>query len=229
MGNLFVQSALCFYSDMEEEIPPINIFTTAVEKLKASDPVLSDVIDAVGKCTLSRKENRYVSLIGSVVSQQLSGRAAESIFSRLSQELSGRITPENVLNLTHHQFRRSGISASKESYIRGISEKFALDRDFLSELNARPDDEVLTQLTRIRGVGVWTAQMFMIFSMNRLDILPLQDAGLRRGISKFYCSGEHPDDREIIRISEKWKPFRSVAVWYIWRGIDGEPKGPIQA
>ena len=224
-----MQSELCSYRIMVEETASRNMFTRAVEQLKASDPVLSKIIDAVGNCTLARKENRYLSLIGSVVSQQLSGRAAESIFSRLSQQLGGHITPEDVLNLTHQQFRSSGISSSKESYIRGISEKFALDRHFLSELNAMTDDEVLSQLTGIRGVGLWTAQMFMIFSLNRLDILPLQDAGLRRGISKFYFSGEPPGDREIIRISEKWKPYRSVAVWYIWRGIDGEPKGPIQA
>ena len=214
---------------MKKEMPSSNIFRCAVDQLKASDPVMSRIIDAVGECTLPKRENRYISLIGSVVSQQLSGRAADSIFRRLSCELGDRITPADVLNLTHQQFRRSGISASKESYIRGISERFALDKHFLSDLSDRLDDEVLTQLTGIRGVGIWTAQMFMIFSLNRLDILPMQDAGLRRGISKFYFNGKLPRDSEIIQISENWRPYRSIAAWYIWRGIDGEPKGSIQS
>ena len=210
-------------------MPSSNIFRCAVDQLKAFDPVISRIIDSVGECKLPKRENRYLSLIGSVVSQQLSGRAADSIFRRLSCELADRITPEDVLNLTHQQFRRSGISASKESYIRGISERFALDKHFLSDLSDKLDDEVLTQLTGIRGVGIWTAQMFMIFSLNRLDILPMQDAGLRRGISKFYFNGKLPRDSEIIQISENWRPYRSIAAWYIWRGIDGEPKGPIQS
>lgn len=206
-----------------------NIINHAIEMLKCYDPVMSEIIDAVGKCKLVKKENLYLSLIGSVLSQQLSGRVAEVIFSNLSNGLSHHITPESVLNLTHLQFRGFGISSAKESYIRGISEKFFLNSHFLSDLDTLNDNEVLSQLTAIRGVGLWTAQMFMIFSLNRLDIFPLHDVSIRRGISKLYFNGKTASDKEIIGISEKWKPYRSIAVWYIWRKMDGKPKGPIQA
>ena len=133
-----------------------------------------------------------------------------------------------MLELTGEQFRRAGISRSKEGFIRGLSEKFAGDAGFLRGIDGLPDGEVLATLTGINGIGRWTAEMFMIFSLGRLDVLPLTDAGFRRAVSRFYLNGRGANDGDILEISRKWEPYRSIAVWYLWRALDGEPKGPIQ-
>ena len=196
--------------------------------LSKSDPVMADLIADIGPCTLAKEEDYYASLLAAIINQQLSGSAADSIYGRLIREAGSRSDPNSIAGLSPEQFRRAGVSRSKEGFIRGLSSAFIKDGGFLKEVDQKNDQEVLSILTGLNGVGTWTAHMFMIFSLNRLDILPLGDAGFRRAVSKFYLEGRKPDDSEIIEISKKWAPYRSIAVWYLWRGIDSAPKGPIQ-
>lgn len=225
----FVPGLLLCTDYMQENVSESGRFSDAVMHLADSDKVLSGLIKSVGDCTLKKRDNYFLSLISAVVNQQLSGSAADSIYKKFSSTLDGEVTPEKVLNLSPEQFRKAGISKSKESFIRGISREFMKDSNFLLDVNSKSDSEVLSTLMDLRGVGEWTAQMFMIFSLNRLDVLPIGDAGFRKSVSRFYFDGEEVSDEDLLRISEKWRPYRSIAVWYLWRGIDKAPRGPIQS
>ncbi len=203
-------------------------FTSALVHLSNIDKILAERIRNVGECSLGRREDYFLSLLTAIINQQLSGSAADSIFRKFSIELGNELSPERVRKLSPSQFRKSGISKSKEDFIRRLSEKFANDKGFLSDIAGKSDSEVLSTLMELKGVGRWTAEMFMIFSLNRLDILPINDAGFRKSISKFYLDGKKATDEDILRISKNWRPYRSIAVWYLWRGVDSVPKGPIQ-
>ena len=205
-----------------------NSFNHIANHLSTSDPVMAELIKSIGECTLAKAENYYLSLLASIINQQLSGSAADSIHRRLTQEAGGELNPRNIFILSPEQFRRAGVSRSKEDFIRRLSAVFSEDVGFLNDIDQKTDDEILSILTGLKGIGPWTAHMFMIFSLNRLDVLPIGDAGFRRAVSKFYLNGARAEDPEIIKIAEKWRPYRSIAVWYLWRGIDGAPKGPIQ-
>lgn len=204
-------------------------FKNALIHLANSDKILAELIRNVGKCSLGRREDYFLSLLTAIINQQLSGSAADSIFRKFSRELGNELSPERIQNLSPIQFRKSGISNSKEDFIRRLSAKFADNKGFLSEIAGKSDSEIISTLMELKGVGRWTAEMFMIFSLNRLDILPINDAGFRKSVSKFYLDGKKATDEDILRISEKWRPYRSIAVWYLWRGVDGVPRGPIQS
>ncbi len=205
-----------------------NRFKNAVYHLSASDAVMKDMIKNIGECTLSKSENYYDSLLASIINQQLSGSAADSIYARLVREAGGDPNPHSMSMLSPDQFRRAGVSRSKEEFIRRLSAVFLEDGGFLNDIDQKTDEEILSTLTELKGIGSWTAHMFMIFSLNRMDVLPLGDAGFRRAVSRFYLNGEKAEDTEITKIAEKWRPYRSIAVWYLWRGLDSAPKGPIQ-
>ena len=193
-------------------------FQNAIDHISKSDLLMSELIYHIGECTLGKTENYYVSLLSSIISQQLSGSVADSIYRRLLSETCGEPSPRKVISLNPEQFRKAGVSKAKEEYIRRLSFEFITNESFLSNLEEKTDSEVLSILTGLKGIGRWTAQMFMIFSLNRLDILPIDDAGFRRAVSKFYFEGRPTSDEDIINISDKWKPYRSIAVWYLWRG-----------
>lgn len=200
----------------------------AIEFLRNKDEVLNKIIEKVGYCTLSRRDDYFKSLVASIINQQLSGSAADSIFSNFLKELRGKLEPERVLNLSDSQFRKVGISRAKEKYIRGLSKKFRDDNNFLAEIDELSDEDVVNRLTELNGVGRWTAEMFLMFSLNRIDVLPIGDSGFRRAVSKFYLNGKKAEDYEIINISRKWEPYKTIAVWYLWRGLDSKSLGPIQ-
>jgi DNA-3-methyladenine glycosylase II len=204
-------------------------FSEAEAHLSSSDRVLAGLIGKIGACRLGRRDDFFISLLVSIINQQLSGSAADSIFRKFLIETGDRITPDRVMGLSSESFRRSGISRSKERFIRELAQKFSHDESFLSGILDKPDPEVLSSLTALNGVGRWTAEMFMIFSLNRPDVLPLGDAGFRKSVSRFYLEGRKATDEEILEISEKWRPYRSIAVWHLWRSLDGLPRGPIQA
>lgn len=204
-------------------------YQNAISHLSKSDIIMAELIRSIGECKLGKTDNYYQSLLSSIINQQLSGTAADSIYGRLLSEVGGELIPEKVCMLSPEQFRRAGVSRSKEDFIRRLSTKFLESSDFLADIEVKTDSEVFSILTDLKGVGRWTAQMFMIFSLNRLDVLPLDDAGLRRAVSRFYMDGGPVGDLDILKISEKWRPYRSIAVWYLWRSIDSSPKGPIQS
>jgi DNA-3-methyladenine glycosylase II len=224
----YVQPLLFSFENMAELNSLSDGFEGALIHLTKSDEILAELIRNIGECTLARREDYFLSLVSAIINQQLSGAAADSIFRKFAAELGYDLTPEKVQKLSPDQFRKSGISRSKEDFIRKLSEKFANYKGFLSCIAEKSDSEILSALMELKGIGRWTAEMFMIFSLNRLDILPINDAGFRRSVSKFYLNGKKATDDDILRISKAWRPYRTIAVWYLWRGLDGVPKGPIQ-
>ena len=194
----------------------------AIVHLKKSDPVLSGVIERVGPFRIEYREPVFETLVRSIVYQQLSGRVASVIFGRLVDLVpKKKLTPKAILKLRPQQMRRAGLSKQKTAYIRDLAKKAA---DGLVDFQVIPslsDEEVIEALTQIKGVGVWTAHMFLIFALRRPNILPTGDLGIRMAIQKAYQLEELPRHEHMEAISEPWHPYRSVATWYLWRSLDG--------
>ena len=202
------------------------VYRKAQRHLARRDPVLKGVIADVGPCTLApRHLGRYVTLVRSIVSQQISSKAAASILARLEQALApDGFVPPRLLALSDEELRAVGVSSAKARSLRDLSEKVhggAVPLDGLHELD---DEEVIAKLIPVRGIGRWTAQMFLIFSLGRLDVLPVDDLGLRAGVMKLYGLGEMPNKARLTELGEPWRPYRSIATWYFWRSLGGVPQ-----
>lgn len=184
------------------------------------DRKLAKVIDKVGEFNLSLTKNPYESLVEAIITQQLSGKAADSISTRF-RAIYGRFPkPADVMETSDAKLRKAGLSYMKISYIKDLSKKVESKEIRLSYMKNLTDDEIIVQLTQVKGIGRWTAEMFLIFSLGRLDVLPVGDLGLKKGIQRLYLLEELPEKEQIERIAEKWRPYRSVATWYLWRSLD---------
>ena len=201
----------------------------AVEALRAADPVLRGLIDSLGPLDeeqrrRGRPADPYGALMRSIVGQQLSTKAARSIFERLTALFDGRApTPAELLATDPEQIRGVGLSRPKVAYLRALAvrvEDGELELDRLSEL---PDDEVADQLTAVKGLGRWTADMFLIFHLGRSDVLPVGDLGVRRAVERAYALPGLPDPGTLTRLAEPWRPHRSLASLYLWRSLDAVP------
>jgi len=191
----------------------------AVNFLK-KDPKLAKIIKHVGSYEISLMKNPYESLIETIITQQLSGKAAESI-SKKFRKLFGRFPkPDNVLKMPDSKLRSAGLSGMKVKYIKDLSEKIKSKELQLRLLKNMTDDEVIMHLTQVKGIGRWTAEMFLIFSLGRLDVLPVGDLGLKKGIQRLYSMPDLPEKDEIEELAEKWKPYRTIATWYIWKSLN---------
>ncbi len=191
--------------------------------LAKSDKVMSDLIDKLGPCTLFPSKDYFSSIVESIIGQQLSAKAADTIYSRFIL-LAGDCVPDSILKLHGEAFRKAGISRQKEVYIKEFSAMITEHPDYFNQFEKLDDDDLLKKLTSVKGVGTWTAHMFLIFNMGRLDVLPLSDAGFRRSFNELYNgNGERLDDLKILSVSNKWKPFRSIGAWYLWKYIDSKP------
>ena len=195
----------------------------AVVHLKKSDPVLAGIIERVGPYRIRYLEPAFATLVRSIVFQQLSGRVARVIFDRLLNLLPERqLTPAAILALTAEQMRAAGLSNQKTKYIRDLAERtFAGEVDF-TLLPGMSDDDVIAMLTQVKGVGVWTAHMFLIFALQRHDVLPVGDLGIRTAMRKAYRMRALPKPARMEKIARAWRPWCSVASWYLWRSLDGE-------
>ena len=192
--------------------------------LKQADPVLRAIVERVGPYRIRYAEPDFETVARSIVFQQLSGQSARAIFGRVKELVSGngRMTPRGVLVRTGADLRGAGLSRRKAEYLRDLAEKTeAGDIDF-ARLAALSDDDVIRQLTVVRGVGVWTAQMFLMFKLGRPDVLPDLDLGIRKGLQQAYRLRKLPDSKRVQAIGAKWAPYRTIACWYLWRSIDGE-------
>jgi DNA-3-methyladenine glycosylase II len=190
----------------------------AVEHLK-KDRKLAKVIDHVGEYRISLEKNPYKSLVEAIITQQLSGKAADSISKRF-REIYGRFPkPADVIDTADSRLRAAGLSGMKVSYIKDLSKKIESRELKVNSLKSMTDDEIIEQLTQIKGIGRWTAEMFLIFSLGRLDVLPVGDLGLRKGIQRLYLLSEMPQKDQIENIAKKWRPYRTVATWYIWKSL----------
>ena len=164
----------------------------------------------------------FETLVKSIVYQQLSGRVASVIFGRLSAAVNGRITPETILKLRPSRMRSLGLSTQKTAYIRDLARHTRAGTVVFEDLVALPDDEVIGRLTQVKGIGVWTAHMFLIFALQRTDILPTGDLGIRNAIRKAYNLEALPTPEEMERMALRWRPYCSVASWYLWRSLEGD-------
>lgn len=185
--------------------------------------MLGAVIDRVGPYKISYREPTFPALARSIVFQQLNGRAAATIFERFEKACGkAGVTPQGVLGVRPAKLRAAGLSQQKSDYIRDLARK---TRDGEVDFDALPtlaDDAVIGQLTKVKGVGVWTVHMFLIFALRRQDVLPVGDYGVRTAMRNLYGLGELPKPAEMERIAAPWRPWASVASWYLWRSLDGE-------
>jgi DNA-3-methyladenine glycosylase II len=196
--------------------------------LARRDPVLKRLITAVGPCTLRHEPNRFAALARSIISQQISTKAAASILARLTDAVKKRgVSAVGIRSLSDEALRAAGLSASKVRSLRDLAERVCTRTVCLDVLHELPDEEVIACLLPVRGIGRWTAQMFLIFSLSRLDVLPVDDLGLRTAVQQHYGLSELPDRPRLTDLAECWRPYRSIATWYLWRSRGFVPQSGI--
>jgi DNA-3-methyladenine glycosylase II len=194
----------------------------ALAHLKSSDPVLAAIIERVGPYRITYREPGFGTLVRSIVFQQLNGRAATKIFDRLVQAAGGELTPETLLKMSDAEYRAAGISPQKLRYLRDLAERTASGEIDFARLPSLSDTEVVEHLTRVKGVGVWTAQMFLIFALRRTNIMPTNDLGVLMAIRRHYRKRKLPKPQHVLKLAKNWEPYCSVACWYLWRSVDGQ-------
>jgi DNA-3-methyladenine glycosylase II len=193
----------------------------AIAALKNADPVLGGLIEQAGPYQMRYLEPDFEALVKSIVYQQLSGKVASTIFGRLSAAAGdGRLTPSGVLRLTPAKMRALGLSRQKITYVRDIARQTRSGEIDFNALRLAPDDEVMRVLTGLKGVGVWTVHMFLIFALRREDVLPSGDLGIRAAVRKAYGLESLPAPAQVEELGEKWRPYRTVASWYLWRSLE---------
>jgi len=192
----------------------------AVNHLKKSDAVLASVITRVGACKVTYREPTFEALARSIVFQQLSTKAARTIYGRFEEAAGGKVTPEAIQNLSVSEMRRCGLSKQKIGYIRDLAEHALSGKVDFEKLPSMSDEEVIIALTDIKGVGVWTAHMFLIFALRRPNVLPVGDLGVRTAIQRLYGKRKPPTPEQMEKIAESWHPYCSYAAWYLWRSLE---------
>jgi DNA-3-methyladenine glycosylase II len=192
----------------------------AIVHLKKSDPVMRSIIERIGPCRMDFGPAEFSSLAEAIAYQQLNGKAAATIFRRFAALAGEPLTPNGILRLSDEQLRSVGLSKQKSAYLKDLATK---TRDGLldfASLPDLPDDEVIKHLTQVKGIGVWTAQMFLMFTLKRQDVLPTGDYGVQTAIKKHYRKRKLPKPKEMEKIARVWSPYRSVACWYLWKSMD---------
>lgn len=194
----------------------------AVKHLKGADPVLARLIDAVGPCRLvvDRRGGPFASLAEAIIFQQITGKAAQTIHGRL-RALIGRQHPRpaDIAALSDAQLRGAGLSRQKISYLRDLSAR-SLAGLPLTRLHRLEDERVIEALTCVKGIGRWTVQMYLMFRLGRLDVMPVDDYGVRKSMQKIYRFRALPKPDRMLKVSRSWRPYRSIASWYLWRALD---------
>lgn len=192
----------------------------AINHLKKADPILAEVIARIGTCRMDYGEPVFHDLARSIVYQQLNGRAAETIFGRLESLAGQPLTPEGILSVPEAQMRAVGLSKQKLSYIRDLAKKTYEGTVNFDRLPGMTDTEVIEHLTQIKGIGTWTAHMFLMFALRRPDVLPTGDYAIQVAFKKHYKKRKLPKPKDMEKIARSWAPYRSVACWYLWQSLD---------
>ena len=202
---------------------PASSHRKAIGHLTRVDPVMADVITRVGRCTLAPRDEwtHFDALVRSIVYQQLSGKAAATIHGRvLALVGDGSETPQKIASTSHEALRAAGLSTAKANYVRNLAEH-VLDGSLpVNSLHELDDDEVIAALTQVKGIGRWSAQMFLMFRLGRPDVLPELDLGVQKGIQKAYGLRKLPTPKQVLRRGARWAPYRTVAAWYMWRVLE---------
>jgi DNA-3-methyladenine glycosylase II len=194
----------------------------AIRHLKTSDPVMARIIKEVGPYRMTVREPTFETLARSITFQQLSGKAAATIFDRLRRAVGTRFTASGFLKLTPEELRACGLSRQKMASLTDLAERTARREINFRRLPDLKDEEIIEVLSRVRGVSVWTAQMFLIFALERPNVMPLSDLGIRNAVRRAYGLPEAPTVVELARLAEKWHPYCSIASWYLWRSLEGQ-------
>jgi DNA-3-methyladenine glycosylase II len=196
-----------------------------INHFKKNDPVLHAVITPSVSFNLNKSKDIFFSLVESIISQQLSVKASNTIVKRFIDLFPHKkVTPEQTLQLSREQLRQVGMSWSKADYVQNIARAIIEKKLDIQHLDSLPDEEVTTQLTQIKGIGQWTAEMFLMFTLGREDIFSTGDVGLQNAIQALYKFKNKPSPKELIIISEKWKPYRTYACRILWMYKDNPPK-----
>jgi len=220
----------------------------AILHLKKCDPVMRGVIERIGPCRIQYSEPVFHSLAEAIVYQQLNGKAAETIFKRFTARSGDPITPRGILKLTPEEMRSVGLSKQKSAYLIDMAERADRGELDFSRLPEMSDEDVIEHLTQVKGVGVWTAHMFLMFTLRRPNILPVGDFGVRMAMYRHYLdkrarSGRAnngagrqkgkskkvkiklPTPEQMEKIAKRWEPYRSIACWYLWQSLDTKTMG----
>jgi DNA-3-methyladenine glycosylase II len=197
---------------------------SALDHLRATSARMRDLIDRTGPCTLAPRKDYFVVLCKAIYTQQISTTVAAILFGRFREQFPGRRpTPQRTLELINGDLdllRRCGLSRQKQSYVKDLATHFSTGQVPTRRLAAMSDEAVIEALVKVKGIGRWTAEMFLIFTLNRPDVLPVDDLGLRKGMQKFFRKREIPKTKTLVKLAEPWRPYRSIATWYLWRGFD---------
>ncbi len=200
-----------------------RLLAKAQRHLARRDAVLKRLISRVGPCTLTVNPDCFTLLARAILSQQISTKAADSISQRLLKLLAPHpLAPRSILKHSEEKLRSAGLSTAKSRYLLDLAHRVHNGTVELTGFETRNDEEIIELLTQVKGIGTWTAQMFLIFSLGRLDVLPVDDLGLRAGVRQEYRLDELPDRKAVTQMAEPWKPYRSIATWYFWRS-----RGPV--
>ena len=200
--------------------PPF--WAKARRHLIQTDPVLAQIVKSCGRAQLVPRNDAFFSLARSIVGQQISVKAAQSIWDKLANEL-GAVTVKKVASANHNRLRGCGITRQKSGYLLDLAAHFQNDKLDTKGWRKLDDEQVIKDLIQVKGIGRWTAEMFLIFHLLRPDVLPLGDIGIQRAMRLHFNGGKTMSDDAMISKAEPWRPWRSVAVWYLWRSLDPEP------
>jgi DNA-3-methyladenine glycosylase II len=193
----------------------------ALRHLRTADPIMAGIIERVGPYALTPREPTFETLARSITFQQLSGKAAATIFARLKKAVGRRFTAQALLRLTPEELRACGLSRQKIASLQDLADRVVRREISFRKLADLHDEEIILQLSKVRGVGVWTVQMFLMFALERPNVLPVSDLGVRNAVRRAYGLDELPKPAELKEIAQKWHPYCSVATWYLWRSLEG--------
>jgi len=199
---------------------PPAYWNKAKRILSKKDPILKKIIKKYNKGFLTTKNKPFFSLCRTIVGQQISTKAADSIWSKLEEKCNKKITPKIILKLSRRSLKSVGLSRQKVSYLKNIAKNFKNKSFNVNHLKKMNDEEAISYITKLKGLGVWSAEMFLMFNLNRSDIYPTADIGLLRGISKNYKTSYPPSKKFLKKISNLHLGYRTVFTWYMWRSID---------
>ena len=201
-------------------------YARARRLLLRRDPVLASLIREYGPCQLAaaQRADHFSALVRAIVFQQLSTKAASTIYARMVAALPGsELTPAAFTSVTDEQLRAAGISRQKGAYLRDLCDKVLAGAVPLDALEGMDDEQVIVSLTKVKGIGRWSAEMFLMFRLHRPDVLPVGDLGIVNAVKKAYGLRKKPTPDRLRRMGEAWKPYRSIASWYLWRSLGNAP------
>jgi DNA-3-methyladenine glycosylase II len=199
-----------------------EIWDQAVRDLRRTDAVLARLIDGCAQSRVRRREDPFAAIARAIVAQQISVPAATTVWARVTA-LCDPLAPHSLVQLSSESLRSCGLSRQKSAYLLDLAHHFVTGMIDPRRWDRLDDEEVITELTRVKGIGRWTAEMFLIFHLMRPDVLPVADVGLRRAVSRHYNAGRAVSEARLRRIARAWSPWRSVATWYLWRSLDAVP------